>query len=350
MSLIRSEALFALLRKQQHIPYAHFPDRRQPALRDVLRVFDLHPQDRLSLAAPGHALFVSVLAGIVETENADSAPITVRRGETRLIAPHGDTLSLSSTGGAHICVADSESIDELMSFEMLLDGASANHRISLEALERARRSPAFRRVPLECVDEALRRMGHMSAAPGTEVIRQGDHGDLFYVLTQGKAEVWQTGLYDEAPRQVAELGPGDVFGEEALVTGGTRSATVRIIDTSEMLTLDKAAYQALISRQMVDEVESSIARTMLNAGFRPLDVRYAEEHEDSCIPNSVLMPLSDLRSRAGELDRSGRWIVYCRSGKRSAVATLLLKQRGFHAVSLKGGINDWPYATVSEAG
>jgi rhodanese-related sulfurtransferase len=347
MSLIRRDELFAQLNAQKHLPYAHIPENRQTVLTDVLRVFEMMPQDALSLMVADHPTYVSVLAGIVEVVGGECGALTLRRGETRLVAPRDATLAVSTQGGALLCIADSESIDDLLSFESLIDAASAGDRVSWEALERARRSPSFRRVPLECVEEAFRRMGRQTARAGTEVIRQGEQGDLFYVVTTGKGEVWQTGLYDEVPQKVADLGPGDVFGEEALVTGGTRSATVRITADAELLTLGKDDYQALISQQLVDEIEPAVAQTMRAAGYRLLDVRYAEEHEDACIPTSLLVPLPDLRARTGELDPAARWIVYCRSGKRSAVAALLLRQRGFQALSLRGGMAVWPYETVA---
>lgn len=349
MALIRSDALFATLKAQQHLPYAHFPDRRRAALGDVLRVFDLRAGDSFALATNDQPVYISVLDGIVAVTVRDGERIDVRRGETRLLEPRDEILRASTVGGALVCVADSESIDELMSFESLIDGAESSDKLSMEALERARRSPAFRRVPLECVEEVFRRMDRMHVVAGTEVIRQGDQGDLFYVITRGKAEVWQTGLYDDVSQRVAELGAGDTFGDEALVTGGTRSATIRITADAELLTLGKSDYQSLVAQQLIDEVEPAVAQTMLNAGYRMLDVRYAEEFADECIPAALLVPLPELRSHADTLDKSARWVVYCRSGKRSAVATLLLKQRGFQAVSLRGGINEWPYETVPGA-
>lgn len=346
MALIRSDALFSSLKSQQHVPYTHFPDRRRSALADVLRVFELMAGDGVTLTTNSDPFYISVLAGIASVQHSSGKKSDVRLGETRLFVSSNNIIQFSSIGGAVVCVANSEDIEDLMSFESLIDGANRDDKLSMEALERARRSPAFRRVPLECVEEACRRMGRVSVAAGTDVIRQGEQGDLFYVITQGKAEVWQTGLYDDEPQKVAELGAGDTFGDEALVTGGTRSATVRIITDADLLTLGKEDYQALISQQLVDEVDPEVAQTMIKAGYRLLDVRYAEEHEDSCIPNSTLVPLPNLRSRTGDLDKANRWIVYCRSGKRSAVATLLLNQRGFQAVSLRGGVSGWPFEMV----
>jgi rhodanese-related sulfurtransferase len=53
-----------------------------------------------------------------------------------------------------------------------------------------------------------------------------------------------------------------------------------------------------------------------------------------------------LRRRYQELDPSIAYVAYCKGGKRSAVACLLLKQRSFEAVSLTGGIMDWPHEIV----
>jgi rhodanese-related sulfurtransferase len=347
MALIRSETLLDALRTQQHLPYAHFSLRRLAGLAELLRVFELGAGDTLILATDGQPTYVSVLDGIIECQTGQGPALSIGRGTTHLVTSRGSKLSLQTAGGALICVADAETIDEMMSFESLIDAAPAIDRLSMEALERAHRSPAFRRVPLECVEAAFHRMGRLTVSAGTEIIQQGAPGDLFYVITQGKAEVWQTGLYDDAPQKVADLGPGEVFGEEALVTGGTRSATIRAVTDIELLTLGKADYQALISQQLVDEVDPPVARSMLAAGYRLLDVRYPEENEDESIPASELIPLHELRTRMDEVERSMRWLVYCRSGKRSAVATLLLKQRGYQAVSLRGGITAWPYETTS---
>jgi rhodanese-related sulfurtransferase len=347
MALIRSETLLDALRTQQHLPYAHFSVRRLAGLPEVLRVFELGAGDAVILATDGHPIYVSVLDGIIECRAGQGPALSIGRATTQLITSRDSQMSLHTAGGALICVAEAEAIDEMMSFESMIDAASGSDRLSLEALERAHRSPAFRRVPLECVEAAFRRMGRITVPANTEIIQQGAPGDLFYVITQGKAEVWQTGLYDDAPQKVAELGPGEVFGEEALVTGGTRSATIRSVTNVELLTLGKEDYQALISQQLVDEVDPPVAKSMLAAGYRLLDVRYPEENEDESIPASELIPLHELRTRMDEVERSTRWLVYCRSGKRSAVATLLLKQRGYQAVSLRGGITAWPYATTS---
>ncbi len=86
------------------------------------------------------------------------------------------------------------------------------------------------------------------------------------------------------------------------------------------------------------EVRSLIDSTPTE-GYTLLDVRQPMEHQQSRLPGSVLIPLGELHSRAGELDPGKTVVVYCRSGNRSASATGMLMSLGFErAVNLDGGI------------
>jgi len=99
---------------------------------------------------------------------------------------------------------------------------------------------------------------------------------------------------------------------------------------------------------MVNEVEIPIAMALAERGYRFVDVRYEEEWEDGHIPGATLLPLTDIRERMDQLDRNSKIITYCRSGKRSAVAAMILKANGFDAVSMKEGLREWPDQTVIE--
>jgi rhodanese-related sulfurtransferase len=96
---------------------------------------------------------------------------------------------------------------------------------------------------------------------------------------------------------------------------------------------------------MVEEVSAERALHLLQQGeAKLLDCRYEMEYEESRIPGAHWVPLSKLR-REGvfELDSAQTYIVYCRSGRRSNAAAFLLNERGIRALSLTGGIKDWPY-------
>jgi rhodanese-related sulfurtransferase len=75
-----------------------------------------------------------------------------------------------------------------------------------------------------------------------------------------------------------------------------------------------------------------------------VDVRETKEFNDGHLKDAVHIPLSDLQSRIGELDKykDKTVIAYCRSGSRSYSACKKLKKAGFESVNnLQGGIMAW---------
>jgi rhodanese-related sulfurtransferase len=77
-----------------------------------------------------------------------------------------------------------------------------------------------------------------------------------------------------------------------------------------------------------------------------LDVREPWEFQTAALPNSLLMPMGEVTSRAHtELDPDDRIIVLCHHGQRSLSVAMWLRNQGFdHAQSLAGGIDYWSRA------
>ena len=86
-----------------------------------------------------------------------------------------------------------------------------------------------------------------------------------------------------------------------------------------------------------------------NIEYYFLDVRTMSEHADRAIPNTDCIPLQEIGQRLSELNdyKNKKIIVYCRSGNRSGKATKFLKENGFDAVNLIGGMNSWKGDIVS---
>lgn len=81
-----------------------------------------------------------------------------------------------------------------------------------------------------------------------------------------------------------------------------------------------------------------------------LDVRTEEEFSEGHIKDAVLIPDYEITKKAEELikDKATTILVYCRSGRRSALAAKSLSELGYTTVYDFGGIIDWPYETVVE--
>jgi rhodanese-related sulfurtransferase len=88
-------------------------------------------------------------------------------------------------------------------------------------------------------------------------------------------------------------------------------------------------------------------RLMNNENAVVLDVRDAKEAAAGRLPNAVQIPLSELKTRVGELAKSSRRpvIVYCDRGQRSRGAVSVLGKGGFERIYLlRGGFNAWKEA------
>ena len=100
--------------------------------------------------------------------------------------------------------------------------------------------------------------------------------------------------------------------------------------------------------EVVLEADSVITARRLNERLNRgdeisiLDVREPHEFEICRILGSTLIPLGELQSRVGELDRDSEIVAHCRSGVRSAKAVKLLREAGFTKVrNLTGGVLAW---------
>lgn len=101
-------------------------------------------------------------------------------------------------------------------------------------------------------------------------------------------------------------------------------------------------FRRLLGGHSVPEVTPEEARRRQQAGALIVDVREPEEWRTGHIPGAVHVPLGELSARLGEFDPEQEMILVCRSGNRSAHATMLLQQAGFRQVyNLAGGLIAW---------
>jgi CRP-like cAMP-binding protein len=103
--------------------------------------------------------------------------------------------------------------------------------------------------------------------PGEIIFRQGDPGDSAYFVRRGTVEV----IDGDGSRVVATLGPGDYFGEMALLGDRPRNATVRTVSDCEFAVLGKQNFLHMVSLLPVTK-EAVLAtvreRAMRNSGGR----------------------------------------------------------------------------------
>ncbi|HEY2894170.1 MAG TPA: ATP-binding cassette domain-containing protein [Pirellulales bacterium] len=112
----------------------------------------------------------------------------------------------------------------------------------------------FRGLTLSTLASIADKMWAEQHDAGEVVIRQGDAGKNFYIIRQGEVEVVRE--EDGKDRLVARLGEGNCFGEEALLTGKPRNATVRTADETLLYVLGEEDFQEAVeaSESLRDEL------------------------------------------------------------------------------------------------
>ncbi len=101
--------------------------------------------------------------------------------------------------------------------------------------------PLFAPLPVAAVENLTLRLDTVGVRAGEDVIRQGDDGHRFFVIDEGRVEVLVDGT------RVREEGPGEFFGEIALLHDVPRTATVRALQDVQLVALDRDEFVASVT-------------------------------------------------------------------------------------------------------
>jgi CRP-like cAMP-binding protein/rhodanese-related sulfurtransferase len=249
------------------------------------------------------------------------APILPRRCAARVASEKIEYLSI-----------DSDLLDVLITWDQTGSYEVGELRAGEESagdwMTMLLQSRAFHRVPPANLQAVFMRMQRMSYAVGDVVIRQGEEGDYFYVIVEGRCSVSRETPLNREGIKLAELGMGETFGEEALISGAARNATVA-----------KDDFNSLLNEPMLQWVDQEQAKAVVAKGGMWLDVRLPSEYEHWHIDPSLNVPLYFIRLKLKTLDPSIPYVVVCDNGRRSSAAAYILSERGFEARVLRGGIS-----------
>jgi NTE family protein len=123
--------------------------------------------------------------------------------------------------------------------------------------------PLFAGLERSLLESLATRAGAWRVGAGEWLFRQGDPGDVMYVVRAGRLEV----IDERSGALLRELGRGDALGELALLTASPRSAGVRAARTSDLITIGHAEFQELLvaapalsvalSRRLAEQLQTS---------------------------------------------------------------------------------------------
>lgn len=194
----------------------------------------------------------------------------------------------------------------------------------------------FAAMPAAHISRMLQCFETVPVTRGQVVIREGDAGDYYYVISTGRAQV--TRIIGGVSMPLADFKSGAAFGEEALILDTKRNATITMITNGSLLRLAKSDFIEMLKVPLLAELELAEAEQRIAAGAVWVDVRFPSEYQYDRLAGAINIPLGELRHAFSGLDNGVEYIVYCQSGRRSSAAAFLLAQRGFRASVLAGGL------------
>jgi CRP-like cAMP-binding protein len=201
------------------------------------------------------------------------------------------------------------------------------------------RTSRFATLPPAQLQRIIDALEVVPMTSGEVIVQQGERGQHYFVIGEGSCQVERERNQRRPALVVAQLGPGDAFGEEALIVGNRRTATVRASSDGALLRLPRDVFDEAIRRPMLRPLEFQQAEAVASQPDGVwLDVRTPAEIEGGMLTEALPIPLQHLRAVLGRLRRDRRYVVYCDKGMRSAVAAFLLAERGFDAQFLLGGL------------
>ena len=196
---------------------------------------------------------------------------------------------------------------------------------------------ALAHLPQEQLNELIDRFERIRVKRDQVILTEGEEGDYYYLIESGRCEVFRKVSGTEL--RVAELKAGDAFGAEALVTGEPRNGTVRMKTEGALWRLFKPDFIEYLQKPLLHGIGREEAERRVAEGRAVwIDVRHPAEFGQDGLAGALNIPLHEIRSAFGILDKSKEYIVYCQSGRRSLSAAFLLAQYGLASFWLEGGL------------
>ncbi len=285
-----------------------------------------------------------LLEGEVLCQEPNSAPYTIRTGSEQarhaLSRTHPRDCSVVAASSFVRLIRVDENLlesclgaDQAAAYEVFEYDGSEDPAWMMHILSK----PAFRKIPPANANTMFAHFEPLHGKAGDVVIQQGEHADYYYLIRSGHAQVSRI-TPDGVSMVLADLGPGDGFGEEALLTGELRNASVTLRSDCVLMRLSKQDFDSLLKAPLVKSIDLNDARHLIQEGAQLVDVRLEEEFQGGSLRDSLNLPLYLLRLKAQSLDPQTKYILFCQHDQRSSAAAFLLAQRGLDTYVLRGGL------------
>jgi len=319
------------------------------ALAKKTEVRDLPSGEALFKAGDSEKRTFYLISGSVTLTDGDGGSRTVRASTELARGPLAPMLPRRFTATAdedsEYVALDTDLLDVMLTWDQ-----TGDYEVSELTLSQQQSNPddwmttllqtkAFHRIPPQNIQAIFMRMQQVRCKAGDVIIKQGEEGDFFYCIIDGRCSVTRETPLNNEGIKLAELEVGDTFGEEALISENRRNATVTMLTDGILMRLGKEDFNTLMNEPMLDWVDHETAEQIVSGGGHWLDVRLPSEFETFHEPDAINIPLYFIRLKVNTLDKDKTYVLCCDTGRRSSAGAFILNERGFTTRVLKGGLN-----------
>jgi len=169
------------------------------------------------------------------------------------------------------------------------------------------------------------------------IIKENDYERLFYVLTEGTANVYQ-GTVDENAKSLSTLEPLQTFGEASLMEDLPRTATIRMNEAGSLMSLDatnldKIQQQSIPSSTFLNRAQ--LKECLKDESARILDIRPEKESKVTPLKGAQLAPVELSTKLLHAIDSSTKYIIYSPYEQLNKLIYFLLREKNKNISILK---------------
>lgn len=298
---------------------------------------------------------VEIRRSFVDRVKTDSDNEQFRNPIEDILQGKGTVRALSP---ARILIVNASYVEELLSLSRNLDyqivdlhstveSSSFDDNYEADWSEAFFQSPLASHMPASKMHQLFKCMEDIQVEEGEEIFKCQSAAEYFYIIKKGYVSV----LTDDRGSyrgETFELAPGNYFGDEALVADTMRNATVKMLSDGVLGRLSREAFDNIVKDSIIVKTTDLEIKQYEFPDY--IDVRLPIEFKFDHRKHCENMPVASLRKNLADLDPNKTYIVTPEGGKRSELATYLLRQAGFNAFILDDGVEPLGEERLQEVG
>lgn len=337
------------LRRLQPLGSLNEADLRQ--LCHCAELVRLQPGEILDMARQLPHFLDYLISGEVELSQGQHRRLRIHQDNSRARRPLKDSLPqyerISARTSCAVLRIDHEQLERLLqtNWQQAYEIEELHIDNDTHSMGNLLQNRCLLALPPENIECVMALMQSVEVQAGETIIWQGEHDDGYYTVLNGHCRVSRRPHPLAEDILLAKLGPGASFGEEALITGATRNATITMLTQGVVMRLEKKYFLRYVVDELLNFHDYRGMIDKLRQGAKLIDVRGSNEFKRNGY--GLHIPLPMLRLRLQKLSKGREYVFCCNDGHLSTAAAFIALQQGFTASVLNGGLNKIPRQYLS---